>query len=42
MLCAALPAESRSVAGAWLQAGLADVADPETTGWVTSRAESGL
>ena len=39
MFCAAFPAKSRSVAGARLQAGLADVADPETAGWLAGGVE---
>ena len=42
MFCAAFPAESRSVAGARLQAGLADVADPETARWLAGGVEGGV
>src|SRR2546425_10045528 len=42
MFCAAFPAESRSVAGARLQTGLADVADPETAGRFARGAEDDL
>src|SRR5215216_118901 len=42
MFCAAFPAEPRSVAGARLQAGLADVADPETAGWSARGVEGGV
>src|SRR5213076_2763880 len=42
MFCAAFPAESRSVAGAGLQTGLADVADPKTAGWVARGVEGSL
>src|SRR5215203_6146328 len=39
MFRAAFPAKPRSVAGARLQAGLADVADPETAGWFARGVE---
>ncbi len=42
MFCAAFPAKSRSVAGARLQAGLADVADPETARRVAGGVEGGV
>ena len=42
MLCAAFPAESQRLAGARLQAGLADVADPEAAGRIEGRAEGGV
>src|SRR4051794_36182655 len=42
VFCAALLAEPRSVAGARLQAGMADVADPEAAGWVEGAGEGGL
>ena len=42
MFCAALPAKPRSVAGARLQTGLADVADPETAGWFARGVEGAV
>src|SRR5205807_8402346 len=42
MFCAAFPAKSRGVAGAGLQTGLADVADPETAGWFARGVEGGV
>src|SRR5215216_1351338 len=42
MFCAAFPAEPRSVAGARLQTGLADVADPETAGWYARGVEGDM
>src|SRR5207253_9983803 len=42
MFCAAFPAKSRGIAGAGLQAGLADVADPEDAGWFARGVEGGV
>lgn len=42
MFRAAFPGEHRGVAGARLQAGLADVADPQAAGWVAGAGEGGV
>ena len=41
-LCAAFPAECRGVAGAWLQAGLADVADPQAARRAEGEDQAGV